>query len=74
MQQAVGTAEMARRLGSSVEKLRAMANAGEVPYIPIGRKFTFIPENVFAALERKQQIAKATGRAPRSIKSRRRVF
>lgn len=70
---AVGTAEMARRLSASPEKLRAMAKSGEVPYIAVGRKMTYVPERVFEALERKANVTAITGRSERSRRSRRRA-
>lgn len=71
---AVGTAEMARILDTTPEKIRAMVNAGEVPYIPIGRVFKFNPPAVFEALERKRQVAQTTGRSNRARNARRKVF
>lgn len=72
--QAVNTTEMARILGTTPEKVREMVHAGEIPHLPVGRLFKFVPENVIDALERKAQAEPAIARAPRSRTARRRVF
>lgn len=72
--QAVSTAVMASMLDTSPEKVREMANSGEIPYMPVGRIFKFYPPSVFEALERRREIARSTGRSLRSQRSRRKVF
>ena len=70
----VGTAEMARRISASPNKVLEMAKAGIIPHVPIGRKLTFVPENVIAALERTSVAEKRAGRSARSRSARRKVF
>lgn len=71
--QAVSTAEMARRLDASPDKIRSMARSGEIPYIPVGRVLKFHPESVFAALQRQHEQTQATGRSASSQRARRKV-
>ena len=72
--QAVGTAEMARAMNASEAKVRELARSGQIPHIPVGRKLSFIPEHVFAALERTASAEKSIGQPPRSRRARRKVF
>ena len=72
--QAVNTVEMARILGTSPDKVREMVHAGEIPHLPVGRLFKFIPERVIDALEQKHQVEPVMARSPRSRTARRKVY
>lgn len=72
--QTVNTAEMARRLDTTPEKIREMVHSGDIPYVPVGRLFKFVPENVIDALERKAATSPAIAQTPRSRAARRTVF
>lgn len=71
--QLVNTEVMAKALDTTPTKLRAMVDAGDVPYVPIGRLYKFHPESVLEALQQKREREQRYGRSSRSRTARRKV-
>ena len=79
LERAVGTKEMALSLGCSPDWLRSCVAHGTVPAMRIGRKLSFLPSEVRAALraevkpEPVDELAERRRMSPRSRSARRKV-